>query len=84
MAFQQKPGGFALFRNIRKKEGSNEPDYKGDGLDVNGTPVEIAAWIKDGAKGKFMACQMKPKTDPPRRDPSRMPPPRDDDSDIPF
>jgi hypothetical protein len=53
-------------------------------LDTDGTPIEIAAWIKDGAKGKFMACQMKPKTDPPRRDPSRMPPPRDDDSDIPF
>jgi hypothetical protein len=81
MAFQQKPGGFALFRNIRKKEGSDQPDYQGEGLDTDGTPIEIAAWIKDGAKGKFMACQMKPKT---ATQPPKAPVINDDDDSIPF
>lgn len=82
MAYQQKPGEFALFKND-KGDNDKRPDYRGDGQDMNGNEVEVACWIKEGAKGKFMSCRMKVKeggTKPapqPQRRPSR-------DEDIPF
>lgn len=60
MAYEQKPGEFALFKND-KGDNPKRPDYRGDGLDLNGKPVEIACWLKEGKKGKFMSCNMKPK-----------------------
>lgn len=60
MAYEPKPGSFSLFKNDRKEKESH-PDYKGDGLDLNGKPVWVSAWIKEGAKGKFMSCSMQPK-----------------------
>lgn len=82
MAYEPKPGSFSLFKNDRKEKDSH-PDYKGDGLDLNGKPVWVSAWIKEGAKGKFMSCSMQEKqakTAAP--EPKR---PMDDmDSDIPF
>lgn len=63
MAFQQRDMGGVLFRNDRKKPDSNQPDYKGTCL-VNGEELEIAAWIKEGKKGKFMSLQFKPMQQP--------------------
>ena len=77
MAFVQKPGGFALFRNARKKEGDRLPDYQGEGLDIDGNPIEVAAWVKEGAKGKFLSCAIKPKT-------ATQPPAKASDDSIPF
>ena len=56
-----KPGTFNLFKN--DKEGNeNRPDYKGDGADMEGNPVQVSAWLKESAKGtKYMSCKMEPK-----------------------
>ena len=89
--YQQKDGQGALFKNDK---GGNEarPDYRGS-VTINGTEYELAAWIKDGQKGKFMSLSAKPKED--RQVPARAPAPPsrgkpsgggfdDLDSDIPF
>ena len=60
MAYERKPGEFSLNKND-KGDNPKRPDYRGDGVDLNGNPIEIAAWIKDGPKGKWMSCTMKPK-----------------------
>ena len=57
MAYDAKPGSFSLFKNDRKEKDTH-PDYKGDGKDLDGNPVWISAWLKDGSKGKFMSCTM--------------------------
>ena len=60
MAYEHKPGTFSLFKND-KKGNEKAPDYRGDGKDFDGNAVEVAAWLKDGSKGKFMSCTFKPK-----------------------
>lgn len=48
-----------LFKN--DKEGNAQrPDYKGN-INVGGTEFWLSAWIKDGAKGKFMSLSVQPK-----------------------
>lgn len=81
MSYTPQPGSFALFKN--DKEGNEKrPDYVGDGLDHNGNPIKVSAWIKQGKKGKFMSCKMEPKT---RGEPDRAPAPtRTSDVDVPF
>ena len=82
MAYEQKPGDFALFKN--DKEGNDKrPDYTGTGVDLDGSRIKVSAWIKQGAKGKFMSCRFQPMT---RGEPApTKPAPQDDtDSDIPF
>lgn len=59
MAYEQKEGQGALFRND-KGDNPNRPDYKGEIL-IDGTLYEIAGWLKDGAKGKFLSLSAKPK-----------------------
>ncbi len=83
MAYIPKPGSFTLFKNL-KKEAENHPDYRGDGLDMNGEPVWVSAWIREGAKGKFMSCSMqqhKNKDQPKQKKAGDM---SDLDNDIPF
>lgn len=48
-----------LFKNDRK-ESDKHPDYKGS-VNVGGTEFWLDAWIKTGAKGKFMSLSVKPK-----------------------
>lgn len=87
MAFKPREGSGSLFKNDRKTTDSH-PDYKGDGL-VNGVPMEIAAWIKEGKNGKFMSLSIKPKqqtggraqTANPR---AHGPDPEDDTDSVPF
>jgi hypothetical protein len=82
MAYEPKPGSFTLFKND-KGDNANRPDYRGDGLDLNGNPVEVAAWIKEG---KFMSCTFKLKED--RMTATQIQAARknsaDIDSDVPF
>ena len=82
MAYEQKPGQFVLFKND-KAGNDKRPDYRGDGLDLNGNPIEVAAWIKEGKKGKFMSCTIKPKE---AKGAEKKPAGRFDDmeSDVPF
>ena len=61
MAFEHKPGSFTLFRND-KKGVETRPDYAGEGMALDGTPIRVSAWLKEGSKGgKFMSCNMQPK-----------------------
>lgn len=61
MAYEQKPGDFALFKN--DKEGNEKrPDYTGNGLALDGSRIKVSAWIKQGAKGKFMSCRFQAMT----------------------
>jgi len=62
MAYEQKPGDIIVFKN-KDKQG-NQPDYRGNGLDLDGKKIELSLWIKDGAKGKFFAGQIKPEYKP--------------------
>lgn len=63
---EQQPNSGVLFKND-KKETEKHPDYKGWG-EVNGVSVWIAAWIKTGAKGKFMSLSIKPKDEKDTKD----------------
>lgn len=51
-----------LFKND-KKEMPNHADYKGSAT-IGKTNYWLSAWIKDGAKGKFMSLAFKPKDAP--------------------
>lgn len=85
-----------LFKNDRK-DSDKHPDYKGN-ININGVEFWLSAWIKDGAKGKFMSLSIQPKEQtqqpsrytpapaPRRADPISTGRPRqaDMDDDIPF
>lgn len=57
MAYEQKPGELVIFKND-KKTTDNQPDYKGRGLDLQGQPVEIALWVKQGRDQKFFSARI--------------------------
>ena len=83
-----------LFKNDRKEKDSH-PDYKGS-INADGVEYWLSAWMKDGAKGKFMSFSLTPKEQvqtaaqvtqkvaPPQRQQQAAPVVLDDDSDIPF
>jgi len=54
-----------LFKNQRK-DSDKHPDYTGN-INIGGTEFWLSAWIKDGAKGKFMSLSVKPKDDQPQQ-----------------
>ena len=56
---KQRPNSGVLFKNDRK-ESERHPDYVGV-LDVNGTEHSLSAWIKTGAREKFMSLSVTPK-----------------------
>lgn len=58
---QNKDNG-VLFKNERKTQ-SNHPDYTGE-ANVDGTEYRLAAWIKQGQKGKFMSMAFTLKDEP--------------------
>jgi len=82
--FEHKPGSFALFKNDRK-ERPNQPDYTGNGKDLEGHDIRVAAWLKEGRNGKFMSCSFSyPQA---QREQTNRSEPADQfepDSDIPF
>jgi hypothetical protein len=63
MSFQHKEGTGALFRNDQKGN-QRAPRYRGE-LMINGTPYELAAWLKEGTSGTFfsLSAQVKDKRD---------------------
>lgn len=76
MAYEAKPGQFSLFPNDRKAN-ANQPDYKGDGKDLEANDVWVSAWLKSGSKGDFLSCSMQRKdsqgTAPPSSTPTTKP-----------
>lgn len=77
--FKHRPGSFSLFKNDRKTADTH-PDYKGEGADLDGKSIEVAAWLKEGKKGKFMSCSFKPARVREDAEKSR----KTDDEDLPF
>lgn len=58
-----------LFKNDRK-ESESHPDYKGN-VNVNGVEFWLSAWMKEGAKGKFMSLSVQPKNAAPAPAPAQ-------------
>lgn len=56
MAFEHNDMNGSLFKN-EKGDNPNRPDYTGTAK-IFGENVRLAAWIKDGKKGKFMSIQV--------------------------
>ena len=86
MAYEHREGSGSLFKNGKKEEGSSQPDYRGDAM-VNGTVMEIAAWIKEGKNGgKFMSLSIKPKEEREAPAPEKKAPSKFDslEDQIPF
>ena len=84
MAYETKDNSGSLFKNDKKVEGSNQPDYQGNCM-VNGKMMDMSVWIKVSKSGKkFMSMQFKPSyvKSPKSSDTDREPIPFDDD--IPF
>jgi hypothetical protein len=54
MAYEAKPNSGTLFKNDRKQT-EKHPDYTGSWKDANGKEWQLAAWVKQGAKGSFMS-----------------------------
>lgn len=73
-----------LFKNDRKNSDS-QPDYKGS-INVGGVEYWLSAWIKEGAKGKFMSLSVNPKEaqQPAQTAPTARQPFQPDDDSIPF
>ena len=57
MAYEHNNGNGSLFKNTNKTN-DNQPDYSGSIKLQDGTNQQIAAWIKEGAKGKFFSIKL--------------------------
>lgn len=80
-------GKGSLFINSKKKEGSNQPDYRGTGTTMDGKEVEISAWKgKTQAGAEKLSLNIKPPYVPEENAPAPEPAPKVEkaDPDLPF
>lgn len=83
--FQQHDMSGQLFKNERASKDTH-PQYTGS-MTIKGVRWSIAAWVKDGKKGKYLSLSIKPYEDNAIRTPRQ---PRDagedfqDDESLPF
>jgi len=57
MSYEHQNGNGSLFKNTNKTN-DNQPDYSGSIKLQDGTSQQIAAWVKEGAKGKFFSLKL--------------------------
>lgn len=57
MAYENRENSGIMFRNDRKEPTSRQPDWKGS-IDVEGTPYELAAWVREGKRGEFLSIKI--------------------------
>ncbi len=82
MAYETNNMSGSLFKNDKKVEGSNQPDYRGT-IKINDVEYWQSAWMKTSASGiKFMSFSYQLKEEQPAAAPA--PTPKQEDSDIPF
>lgn len=63
MSYEAKAGQFNLFKN-NKKQNEKQPDFKGDGMDLSGTEILIAAWQKKTKNGDtYFSVKLSKKSD---------------------
>lgn len=60
MAYEQRDNSGSLFKNDKKQDGDNKPNYTGTVM-INGVEMWISAWLKEGQKGNWMSLSFKPK-----------------------
>lgn len=80
MAYELRELSGSLFKND-KKETEKHPNMTGSAL-IGGVDYWVAAWTKEGKKGKFISLSFTPKEDKPASRPTK--PSRSNDDDIPF
>lgn len=59
MAWENKEGQGALFKNERKTEDSH-PNLQGT-IRIDGRDYYLSGWTKDGSKGRWISLSAKPK-----------------------
>lgn len=57
MSYTPKPGTGSLFKNDRKSK-DIQPDYKGSICLPDGSTLQLAGWISQGATGKYLALKL--------------------------
>ena len=78
----KKAGSMTLSKN-KKKVKETHPDYTGCGIDLEGDPIWVSAWIKKGNYGTFLSLSIKKKDESENKHKSNTVD-SDLDDDIPF
>ena len=60
--YEQRDNSGSLFKNDRK-ENENQPGYTGKCM-VNGKPMQVSAWVKEGKNGKFFSLSFQERWKP--------------------
>ena len=55
--YEHQNGNGSLFKNTNKTS-DNQPEYSGTIKLQDGSEQQIAAWVKEGAKGKFFSLKL--------------------------
>lgn len=85
MSYEQRDNSGTLGKNERREKDTH-PEYSGQCV-INGQPMWISAWVKEGRNGKFFSLSFRPKQARQiqgavaHKEPDRG---FDDDSSIPF
>lgn len=80
--FEHRDNSGTLFKNDRRTS-DKHPEYKGEGV-VNGVPVWISAWVKEGTKGKFFSMAFQPKDEQKQQSQKSNYQPETAGDDVPF
>ena len=79
MPYEPKDDTGALFPN--RKQHERQPDWRGNAM-INGTMVDIAAWVKTSSKGtEFLSLKF---SEPRERDQAAKPASPAPEADFPF